>query len=169
MNNRCNQELKGSTGVMSSWYNMGRTTEPCKTPTVRSRSYDSLSLISIHWDRPEFSKCEIGKEWFIVSNAADKSSNNSNTFSPCPYQFWKKLKIGHRAEVSCSGPQMIPGPEMIPRLNRKRSSDGKWSPDWTANDPQSPHHKYRMEWTQIWTVDFNFTEFIFFYNTSRYI
>ena len=58
------------------------------------------------------------------------------------------------------GPQMIPWPEMIPKLNRKWSPDGKWSPHWTANDPRSPYHKYRMEWTQIWTVDLNYIELI---------
>ena len=61
------------------------------------------------------------------------------------------------------GPQMILGSEMNPKLIRKLSLDGKRSPDWIANDPRSPHHKYRMEWTQIWTVDLNFN------NTSRCI
>ena len=35
----------------------------------------------------------------------------------------------------CTGPQMIPEPQMIPKLYRKWYQDRKWSPNCTANDP----------------------------------
>ena len=60
----------------------------------------------------------------------------------------------------CTGPQMMPGPEMIPKLIA--------NDPWTGNDPQTGPQMIpdrltiNIEWKgpQIWTVDLNFIHFI---------
>ena len=64
------------------------------------------------------------------------------------------------------GLQMIPVPQMIPKLCRKWSQDRKWCPDCTVNDPGrkwSLRHKiWKCEDSGIWTVDLKFMQSVFF-------
>ena len=66
------------------------------------------------------------KEIALVSHNWHRQSSE-----PIKTQWSENMKLTRSAGKcvweSCTGPRMIPGPQMIP--------DRKWPPNWTANDP----------------------------------